>query len=132
MEKNKEIIMKKGTTGQTYITGKLKKADVKKFMKSTPSSINFMADYFGVSWHTMDDFIKKYDDLLDLYNQKLSNRLPRAHDNIMQSIDDGNLKDSRWLIGKIDREYKDKLELDGKIDIKIEIEGVDKKDLDNL
>ncbi len=111
---------------------RIKKVLLKKLMLECYGSIQFLADSFGVGWHTMDNFIRKHDDILELYEEQKYVVCNKAKDNIYQSIVDGDMKNSRWLLGRLDHEYKEKLELDGNINIKIEIEGVDKKDVDKI
>jgi len=118
--------------GKKVGKNRIKKTELKKLMLECYGSIQFLADSFGVSWHTMNNYINKNNDIKLLFEEQKYTVVNKAKDNIYQSIVDGDMKNSRWLLGKLDTEYKDKIELDGNINIKIEIEGVDKKDIDEL
>lgn len=111
---------------------RISKPVIKKLISECYGSIQFLADSLGVSWHTVNDYISKNPDIKELYEKQKFVVVNKAKDNIYQSIINGDMKNSRWLLGKLDADYKDKIELDGKINFKIEIEGVDKKDIDKL
>lgn len=130
MAEKKEKKKQKKRTGTPQ--NKLTVAKVKKRLPDSLGSINWLAGEMGVSWHTMDNFIKKSKVLVKIYEETVNKCMMKAKDNVYNSIMLGDMKTTRWYLSKMAPEYRDKLEIDGDFDINITIKGADDDELEKL
>ena len=87
----------------------------KKFIQAIPGSggvISTIAKRVGCDWHTAKKYVTEYATVKNAYDNECETVDDKAESNIIESINDGNIGDSKWwLTRKRRNEFGDNLDI---------------------
>jgi hypothetical protein len=90
------------------------------FIKAIPGTggiISALADRVGCSWHTAKKYVTEYATVAEAWEAERNKITDKARHNIVKAIGEGDLQMSKWWLQVMDAEFKDQVDVSGKLTI---------------
>jgi len=88
-------------------------------IKQSAGSVQWLATVYGVSWHTINKYLKENPDLSLLLEKQQKLIVDIATDNVYKAVLEGNLDISKWVLSHLSPKFNDKLKIES--DIKLQV-----------
>lgn len=107
----------------TYRKGIVTKEKLLKAIENSGGIVSVIANKLGVSWHTANKYIQKWEETKQAYKDETQKFLDICEKTVLKSVKEGDVQTAKWVLAHKarDRGYGDKLELAGQLDTKITI-----------